>query len=489
MHTVRFMVFNLAGHILPILVALLSVPVIAHHAGVDRLGALGVVWALVGYFSFLDFGLSRVVTRRVAHARDRGCLEQELAQLRGVFWQRAVPGLLVIGVLLLLARRLFAGFLPPGVLGEELVRGWAWIAWCVPVTLATNWLRGALEGVQRFARVNLLRSIFGAWNYAAPAIASLYWPSLDALIVGIVLGRILSLAAHAVACLLAEQGILAGPSSRELASLRSFFREGGWITISNVVSPLMLYSDRFVLGAMLPPRAVAWYVTGQEVMLRTLVIPGALAGVLFPQFAGSAGANGERVLAALYRRGIRVVSALMLPLCALAAAIAYDGLRLWLGESFAANGHRIVEIVAMGVFANAISHLPHAWLQATGRADVTARVQLIELPLYAAGMFIAVSQWGIVGAAALWTLRVVIDCVALLHFAGRESAQPVFGVLSAGIVLIAAAGIMSGMKSGWQWRAASLAVCVGIAAAWAWRGLLAEEDRKELLRIRYGRSI
>jgi O-antigen/teichoic acid export membrane protein len=262
MHTVRFVIFNLAGHILPILVALVSVPVIAHHAGVERLGVLGVVWALVGYFSFLDFGLSRVVTRRVAHARDSGFLQQELALLRGVFWQRAVPGLVVIGGLLFLARKVFAGFLPPGPLGEELAHGWAWIAWCVPVTLATNWLRGSLEGVHRFARVNLLRSIFGAWNYAAPAIASLYRPSLDALIVGIVLGRILSLAAHAVACLQAERGILAGPSPRTLTSLRSFFREGGWITLSNVVNPLMLYADRFVLGALLSPRAVAWYVTG-----------------------------------------------------------------------------------------------------------------------------------------------------------------------------------------------------------------------------------
>jgi O-antigen/teichoic acid export membrane protein len=133
--------------------------------------------------------------------------------------------------------------------------------------------------------------------------------------------------------------------------------------------------------------------------------------------------------------------------------------------------------------------LPHAWLQATGRADITAKVQLVELPLYAGGMFVAVLQWGIVGAAALWTLRVVADCIVLLYFAGRESAQPVFGALFAGIGLIAATGMLSGLGSGWQWRAASLLACVGVAALWAWRGLLAEEDRKELLSIRQGRRI
>lgn len=488
MHMARFFIFNLLGHVLPILVALVSVPVIAHSAGVDRLGALGVVWALVGYFSFLDFGLSRVVTRRVAHAADQHYLQEELAQLRGFFWWRAVPGLIVIGLLLLLTRSLFARFLPPGALGMELVQGWSWIAWCVPVTLATNWLRGALEGVHRFARVNLLRSVFGAWNYAGPAIVALYRPTLDALIVGIVVGRILALAAHALACLQAEREILIGPSRSHRSSIRSFFQEGGWITISNVISPLMLYSDRFVLAALLPPRAVAWYVTGQEVMLRTLVIPGALAGVLFPKFAGRPDADdGEQVLASLYRRGIRVVSALMLPLCVLAAAIAYDGLRLWLGESFAANGHRVVEIIAIGVFANAICHLPHAWLQATGHADRTAKAHLIELPLYAAALFVAVLHWGIIGAAVAWTLRVVLDCMVLLRMAGRESTRSVSGLLFAGIILIAVAGILPALGSGWHWRVFALLLSVSIAAVCAWRGLLTEEDRKELLTMRRAR--
>jgi O-antigen/teichoic acid export membrane protein len=68
MQFLRFFGFNLLGNLLPMLVALIVVPVIARYAGVERLDALGVVWALVGYFGFLDFGLSRVVTRRVARA-------------------------------------------------------------------------------------------------------------------------------------------------------------------------------------------------------------------------------------------------------------------------------------------------------------------------------------------------------------------------------------------------------------------------------------
>lgn len=484
MHTLRFFIFNLLGHTLPMVVALVSVPVIAHFAGVERLGALGVVWALVGYFSFLDFGLSRVVTRRVAHAAEQGRLDAELMDLRGFFWWRAVPALVVIGLLLFASRGVFAGFLPAGELGRELAASWPWISFSIPVTLATNWLRGALEGVHRFARVNVMRTIFGAWTYAAPAVAALYVPTLEGMIIGIVLGRVLALAAHIWACVHAERGILVGTVRAKLSGQGLFFQEGGWITISNVIGPLMLYSDRFVLAALVPPKAVAWYVTSQEVLLRTMVIPAALAGVLFPKFAGNLDAKTEVQLAALYQRGIRLVSAIMLPLCALAAAGAYDGLRLWLGEPFALNAHRVVEIVALGIFVYAISHLPHAWLQGVGRAHLTAKVQLVELPLYAFGLYAAVAEWGIAGAAALWVLRVFLDCLLLLRLVGQDSARPVAKPVLVGVSFIALAGEFSGPEFAGQWRAASCAAAVAGSLAIAWFVLLSQDDRREAFRLR-----
>jgi O-antigen/teichoic acid export membrane protein len=313
----RFFLFNLLGNGLPILVALLAVPAIAHHAGVERLGALGIVWGVVGYFGFLDFGLSRAVTRRVALAHEQGRLDGELTELRGFLWWWAMPAMLVLALLLLAARLACAPYFPAGWLGQELNRGWVWIVLCVPLTLMTNWLRGALEGVQRFARVNLLKTVFGAWNYAAPALAVLLWPTLDAMIMAIALGRLLSLLAHAWACFRVERGVFVGPSSGRLVHLSSFFKEGGWMTVSNLVAPLMVYSDRFVLAALLPASAVAWYVTSQEMMLRMLVLPAALAGVLFPRFSSLQESVGQDGNTDLYRHSIRLISAIMLPICTL----------------------------------------------------------------------------------------------------------------------------------------------------------------------------
>src|SRR5579872_7176758 len=99
MSFLRFFVFNLLGNGLPVLIALIAVPVIVHYGGVERLGELGVAWGVIGYLGFLDFGLSRVVTRRVALATENGRLDDELAEMRGFLWWRAAPVLLLISLL------------------------------------------------------------------------------------------------------------------------------------------------------------------------------------------------------------------------------------------------------------------------------------------------------------------------------------------------------------------------------------------------------
>lgn len=425
MTTRRFFLFNLLGNLLPLVVALMVMPMIVRLAGVERLGALAVVWTLVGYFGFLDFGLSRVVTRRLAKAVEQGRTAEELTELRGFFWWWVLPALLLLALAFLASRTLLPGFFHDGALRQELTAGWPWIALCVPVTLATNWLRGALEGLQRFARLNLLRTVFGAWTYAAPAMVAHYWPTLDAMIISIVVGRVLALLVHAWACKHAERGIVLGAAPRRWSRVKEFVREGGWMSISNLISPLMVYFDRFVLAALVPAKAVAWYATSQEAMLGARLIPGALAGVLFPKFSAAADAGTNFDIGNLYERGIRAVAALMLPICVLAATAAYDAMRVWMGVSFAENSYRVVEIIAIGLFANSIAQVPYAWLQGIGRSRITAQIHLVELPIYVLGLYFCVAHWGIEGAAWMWTFRISIDCALLLAMAVRRSAQAI----------------------------------------------------------------
>lgn len=485
MHSLRYFVFNLLGNGLPLLIALAAVPAIAHYGGVERLGELGIVLGMVGYLGFLDFGLSRVVTRRFALAVQDDRLDDELTELRGFLWWWALPGLLAITLLLIGAQWVAGPYLPEKLSSAEMQRCWIWIVLCIPLTMITNWLRGALEGMQRFARVNLIRTIFGAWNFAAPALTVLIFPTLDAMIASIALGRLLSCFVHAWACMQVDRAILVGHAPRRRSSLTLYFREGGWMTVSNLIAPLINYADRFIMAALFTASAVAWYVTSQEMMMRALMIPLALSGALFPNFSKASDPSAFKGFFAEYLRSIRIISAIMLPLCAFAALLSYDALRLWMGETFAQHGHRIVEIIAIGIFMNSTGFLGLAWLQGTGRSHIAARIHMVQFPLYAACLYVAMKTSGIEGAAWMWTARVGLDCLTLLLVGAREGRRLSISIVLGGASFIMLAGYLADPNRDWRMRMGLAAIGGTLSLLTAWLGLLNREDRNGIGRLRH----
>jgi O-antigen/teichoic acid export membrane protein len=64
----RNTLFNLIGQGLPLVVAVVTIPLIIQGLGIDRFGLLSLAWVVLGYFAIFDLGLGRATTKFVAEA-------------------------------------------------------------------------------------------------------------------------------------------------------------------------------------------------------------------------------------------------------------------------------------------------------------------------------------------------------------------------------------------------------------------------------------
>lgn len=114
---------------------------------------------------------------------------------------------------------------------------------------------------------------------------------------------------------------------------------------------------------------------------------------------------------------------------------------LWLGSEFAKNSILVLQLLTIGVFINSHSRVPFGLLQSAGRADLTAKLHLFELPFYLSILWWLLDVYGIVGAAIAWVIRVAVDTIFLFAMAQRivpeVSPFAIRPLLIAGIAMLA----------------------------------------------------
>lgn len=471
MKLIRHSVFNFLGLGLPLLVAVYTIPVLIAELGTARFGLLTMVWAVVSYFGLFDLGLGRALTQRLAVLLAQNNKDE-------------------VGPLISTATILMAGLGAGAAFAMFLLADWAVgqikdvpnrdeaisaiyaMALAMPAVVMTSGFRGVLEANNSFGIVNIIRVPMGLFTFLGPlAVVQLIAPRLDYVAYALAAGRIFACLVHWVFVTRTIQS-KCGWGTFQTALIAPLCASGGWLTVSNIISPLMSYVDRFLIGSLVSAAAVAYYVTPHEMITKIWIVPGAVTAVLFPAFAAQI-AQRSAIASDLYFSVLRWLFLVMLPVTLSIAIFAEPLLRTWISEQFAERSTSLLQIFSLGMFATCLANIPFTLIQSAGRAKTTAVIHTIEFPLFLLVLWFLTRAYGLEGAAFAWLLRVLIDA-ALMFLAARPLLPSTtkrtisrIGAISAVIFsTVAYAGVL--LPDGEQraaWLAAAVLALVGVAVA------------------------
>ena len=414
--------WNFGGLAFPLGVAVLTVPHLIENLGQERFGLLALAWGLIGYAGSLDLGLGRALTQMVARLKGEGNLA-------------SIPDVLATASRITLVTGLIGGALigfAASMGGQALIRTESTSPWeiqyamlllasALPAQAMSATYRGLNEAFMNFRGISFLRAGLGVVNFAGPYAVSLFTTQLPWLVATLVVSRLMALFIFRY---LAAQCLQNEPETRRPAVYsstiaRSLFTFGGWVTVSSIVSPIMVQADRFVIGATISAAAVSVYVLPYEVVVQSLILVGAVSSVMFPGLSTLMQEKPDQ-WKPYFRKWLLRVAGLMAVVCTALALLLPVILPLWIKSNLKPESILIGQVLCLGVFANAMGSMFYALLHAKGRADMTAKLHLIELPIFVAALFYLLHQHGIIGAALAWVARMVFDAVALAWMGWRR---------------------------------------------------------------------
>lgn len=479
----RNTLYNLLGLGLPLVVAIVTIPLLIESLGLERFGILTLIWALISYFSLFDLGLGRALTQQLANARAQN--EQEKVSQLTVAGLGVMAGLgVAAGGLLMLGAEWFVYQFDSVNHPREMVDAVYAISAAMPFVILTSGLRGILEARHAFGVVNVIRLPMGIYTFLAPVVVVQYWGNdLGLIAISLAIGRGATCIAHIWFCRRDLPALKTWfPVDREV--LRSLLRAGGWMTVSNVISPMMGYLDRFVIGVTVSLSAVSYYVTPYEIITRLWIIPGALTAVLFPRFA-QAGALTRVSVTRLFRQGVLLIFLVVYPVTLSIALFSGELLTLWLDAEFAQHSYRLLQVFAFGILVNCLAHVPFTYLQSVGRASTAARIHVLEFPIYALILWQVTQAMGLVGAVLVWLLRILVDSLLMFLFAlaviggGVRQSVAWHRIIVAVFVVGSFAGTLIQPASE---RLLILVVSIITTYLLCWSVIASQEDRASLLK-------
>jgi O-antigen/teichoic acid export membrane protein len=399
---------NVAGAIVPLLVSLVTVPIYIRHIGDARYGVLSIVWVLLGYFGFLDLGLSRAAANALARLRYAPQPDRARVLVTTLVLN------LTMGLVGSLALALAGSYLlqhvlaVPDALKAEVAGAFPGVVVLLPLALVSGVANGALESRERFALANTLGVISGSLGQVIPVLlAVLVSPSLTVVIPAAALVRALSALAVLTVVFRSEGPLHAGHFDRR--QIRELLRYGGWVSVTGVVGPILTSLDQFVIGSVLGVAKVPGYAVPMSLVLRSQIFPAALSRTLFPRLSSLAGQDAQ----ALASRALSTVAFGYAVVCAPAIVATPLFFRLWISPEFAAAAAPVAEVLFLGAWVNAMAFVPYALLQSQGRPDVTGKFHALEVVPFVAVLWLLTRHYGIQGAAYAWALRCVVDGLML----------------------------------------------------------------------------
>jgi O-antigen/teichoic acid export membrane protein len=246
-----------------------------------------------------------------------------------------------------------------------------------------------------------------------------------------------------------------------------------------------------MIASLLSVSMLTFYSAPYELVSKLLIFPMSVAPSLFPYFSYH-GSRKSTEVSEVTSRTLKYLFLVLTPPVAIFIFFARDIMNLWLGPQFAAQSTLVLQLTTLVFFLNAFAFVPYTSVQALGRPDLKAILDLVAIPVYSVAACWLIKHQSINGAALAKLLLTIADCTVLYIFASKLKAfslrdclsGPLFRAILVSCGLLALVLAVASMHVKLLLTVPLILLCFVCYAAMFWIFAVDEEDRTTIFGLR-----
>jgi O-antigen/teichoic acid export membrane protein len=418
--TAKNSIYSLIAYAWPIALAFIATPILVKYLGNSAYGILALVNAFVGFFAVLDFGVSPSLVKYLSEFSATGDHERARKVFSAAVFFYTCVG--IVGGLLIAL--LAHWFIPTLLHGEQGLYNQALNVFYLAsfgffVTMLVAAYAAIPGALQRFSISGMLNVFLSTLSTIGGILLVVNGHGIVALMGWGILVSIIGLffSLRIKNRLLPKLKLTAHVGKENFKTIFAF---SGYAFLAGLSGIIIAQLDRLILGSMLGPSAVTYYVVPGNLTIKILGVVVAVTGVLFPLTSDLLAREDHDAFKSMYRRSTRLVLSLLFIGVIPMLFFANRFLLYWVGPSFAHNSTLVFQLLLLTYLVSSFHVIPFMVAYGAGRPKYSAFYAAAVAIINIVAMLILIPHYKINGAGVAYLIAVVPTTIYFLFFIERK---------------------------------------------------------------------
>ena len=403
--------YNLGFQILPIIVALIFIPIDIQKMGDDVFGIYSLFVTFIVIFNYINFGIAPSTTKEIAKYKVLGNDDKINSIVINSFLFMFFIGMSV-GYIFYFFDTNFAYLLSEksNISVSELKKAIDAFLLLSPLIMLVLFFRSLLEGIQNFLITALVRSLTNSIIFLVPLLYPIV--KFDKIFYILVVYYIII---NIILYMVVRKKFTIKISSFNVKDGQQLLYYGWWMMITSVAGIIIYYIDRYIIAFILGAIYVTYYTVAFDLISRGNMITSNIVNVFYPYITELYSKRKYEVIRNQLFLLLKIIVFIMSIFALVFIIFSKDLLIWWLNGKVNPDTIKVMQILSVGIMFNSIAYIPNKFLNAIHLSKQVSKIFFYEMLFYPFLLFILLKLYGLSGVAISYLIRALLESILLFN--------------------------------------------------------------------------